>query len=161
MYTQCPDCNKAYRITVAILRQASGKVRCGGCGVAFNALARLTEEPPIRIAEDSEVLPVPDVVQAQTEIAVSAGAVAPEQGAAFLETLDELAVPDVEIEDTGVEWRVLSEFDNDAVSTDTSTTDTEAGDALKFFVDGGVSSETDMAAAADDDTDEEIGRAHV
>ncbi|MGI9271510.1 MAG: MJ0042-type zinc finger domain-containing protein, partial [Woeseiaceae bacterium] len=38
MYTQCPECDVAFRVTAEVLKQAAGKVRCGGCGVAFNAL---------------------------------------------------------------------------------------------------------------------------
>ena len=30
MYTQCPDCNTAFRVTADVLKQAAGKVRCGG-----------------------------------------------------------------------------------------------------------------------------------
>jgi predicted Zn finger-like uncharacterized protein len=46
MYTQCPECDVAFRVTAQVLKQAAGKVRCGGCGVAFNALAYLSEENP-------------------------------------------------------------------------------------------------------------------
>ncbi|MFQ5610319.1 MAG: MJ0042-type zinc finger domain-containing protein, partial [Woeseiaceae bacterium] len=43
MFTQCPDCGTAFRVTAEVLRKAGGKVRCGGCGNAFNALAYLSE----------------------------------------------------------------------------------------------------------------------
>ena len=46
MYTQCPECDVAFRVTAEVLRQAAGKVRCGGCGIAFNALEHLSEEKP-------------------------------------------------------------------------------------------------------------------
>ena len=46
MYTQCPECGVAFRVTAAILKQAAGKVRCGGCGTAFSALESLSEERP-------------------------------------------------------------------------------------------------------------------
>ncbi len=46
MYTQCPECSTAFRVTAEVLRQAAGKVRCGGCGNAFNALEHLSEEKP-------------------------------------------------------------------------------------------------------------------
>jgi predicted Zn finger-like uncharacterized protein len=49
MYTQCPECSTAFRVTADVLKQAAGKVRCGGCGHAFNALEFLSETmPPIR-----------------------------------------------------------------------------------------------------------------
>ena len=48
MYTQCPDCSTAFRVTADVLKQAAGKVRCGGCGNAFNALEYLSESMPER-----------------------------------------------------------------------------------------------------------------
>jgi len=46
MYTQCPECNEAFQPSADILKQASGHVRCGGCGKAFNALEHLSEKLP-------------------------------------------------------------------------------------------------------------------
>ena len=46
MYTQCPECSTSFHITADVLKQAIGKVRCGGCGIAFNALEYLSEEKP-------------------------------------------------------------------------------------------------------------------
>ena len=46
MYTQCPHCGSAFRVTAEVLKQAAGKVRCGACGNAFNALAHLSESRP-------------------------------------------------------------------------------------------------------------------
>lgn len=90
MYTQCPECGEAFRITADVLKQAAGRVRCGGCGIAFNALEHLTEQ-----------LPKPPSRKANAE-----------QTAALLETVDKLVGPeDVRIEDTGVEWRVLGTDD--------------------------------------------------
>ena len=48
MYTQCPECSTAFRVTADVLKQAAGKVRCGGCGNAFNALEYLSESMPER-----------------------------------------------------------------------------------------------------------------
>lgn len=45
MYTQCPHCETIFRLSAEALRAASGQVRCGRCGEAFNALARLAERP--------------------------------------------------------------------------------------------------------------------
>ncbi|MDH4046964.1 MAG: zinc-ribbon domain-containing protein [Gammaproteobacteria bacterium] len=98
MYTQCPECQTAFRVTARVLQQAAGKVRCGGCGSAFSALDYLSEDPP----------PVRDE---------SAAPDTESQSKKLLETLEQLAGPEnVVIEDTGVEWQVLDEDadDNDA-----------------------------------------------
>lgn len=109
MFTQCPDCGTSFRVTAVVLKQAAGKVRCGGCGNAFNALAYLSEskpDPSTRTVADGS-LPelVPDATQERSggpPTAISA-----EQSAALLKTLDQLAGEDIRIEDTGIEWRVL------------------------------------------------------
>jgi predicted Zn finger-like uncharacterized protein len=88
MYTQCPECHTAFRVTARVLQQAGGRVRCGGCSSAFNALEYLSEELP---AAD----PDPDTDS---------------QNKKLLDTLNQLAGPEnVIIEDTGVEWQVLEE----------------------------------------------------
>jgi predicted Zn finger-like uncharacterized protein len=108
MYTQCPDCSTAFRVTAEILRQAAGKVRCGGCGNAFNALEYLSESMPEQAPpkEPEERLPelTPEPPSDNVPASISA-----EQSAALLKTLDELAGEDIRIEDTGVEWRVLDD----------------------------------------------------
>ncbi len=43
MYSQCPECQARFRVTADDLRAAHGTVRCGRCGSAFDALARLSE----------------------------------------------------------------------------------------------------------------------
>ncbi len=108
MYTQCPDCSTAFRVTAGILKQAAGKVRCGGCGCAFNALEYLSEAMPEAPAARESEVPVPELtpepVQSDESVPQSISA---EQSAALLKTLDDLAGSDIRIEDTGVEWRVL------------------------------------------------------
>ena len=105
MYTQCPDCSTAFRVTAEVLKQAAGKVRCGGCGIAFNALEYLSEQMPEQPARQEpeehlpELTPEPPESGERTPMAISA-----EQSAALLKTLDELAGSDIRIEDTGV-WR--------------------------------------------------------
>ena len=97
MFTQCPECRIAFRVTAQVLQQASGNVRCGNCGQAFNALHYLSEEMPEQPdpANDAD-----DDKLAETS--------------RLLETLNELAGPDdVRIEDTGVEWRVFAEEDRE------------------------------------------------
>ena len=110
MYTQCPDCSTAFRVTADILRKAAGKVRCGGCGNAFNALEFLSESMPEQAPrkEPEDDLPelTPEPLSAKKNVPASISA---EQSAALLKTLDELAGSDIRIEDTGVEWRVLDD----------------------------------------------------
>ena len=112
MYTQCPDCSTAFRVTADVLKVAAGKVRCGGCGNAFNALEFLSESMPRQpvAKEADEALPElkPEPAQKPDGLPVSISA---EQSAALLKTLDELAGSDIRIEDTGVEWRVLDDDD--------------------------------------------------
>ncbi len=114
MYTQCPDCHAAFRVSAEVLKQAAGKVRCGSCSHAFNALEFLSETRPERVVADDAEAPIPelqpdaDSLQPGTPPPVSA-----KQSAALLETLDQLAGSDVRIEDTGVEWRVLDPDDDD------------------------------------------------
>ncbi len=55
MYTQCPECGTSFHVTVDVLKQAIGKVRCGGCGIAFNALEYLSEQkPPSEFIHDTD-----------------------------------------------------------------------------------------------------------
>lgn len=117
MYTQCPECSAAFRVTAHVLKQAAGKVRCGGCGIAFNALEHLSEEKP---ASRPPAHPEPDLPELEPDTgdeSESRGilrSISAEQSAALLKTLDQLAGEDIRIEDTGVEWRVLGadeEFD--------------------------------------------------
>ncbi len=114
MYTQCPDCSTAFRVTADVLKQAAGKVRCGGCGNAFNALKYLTERMPEptapKAAEGSLPELKPESPKQDDGLPTSISA---EQSAALLKTLDQLAGSDIRIEDTGVEWRV---FDEDETS---------------------------------------------
>lgn len=112
MYTRCPDCQTAFRLSAAVLKKAQGRVRCGGCGSTFNALDHLSEERP---ADDPSTT--------QTARAFD------ERSRELLESLNGLAGGDeVRIEDTGVEWRVLDEDDDAepdaapaAVAEETST----------------------------------------
>ena len=97
MYTKCPECHIAFRVTAKILQMAGGNVRCGNCDHTFNALAYLTEDPPDGRVPEGDDSPGP-----------GSGDRLAETSKRLLETLDELAGPeDVRIEDTGIEWRVL------------------------------------------------------
>ena len=129
MYTQCPDCSTAFRVTAEILRKAAGKVRCGGCGNAFNALDYLSESMPeparAKEVEDElpELTPEPVVHDDGKPASISA-----EQSAALLKTLDELAGSDIRIEDTGVEWRVLDDNEVGEAAADEIAVDIEVED---------------------------------
>lgn len=46
MYTQCPDCWSIYRIAAETLACAHGRVRCGHCGVVFDATTSLSSTLP-------------------------------------------------------------------------------------------------------------------
>jgi predicted Zn finger-like uncharacterized protein len=55
MYTRCPECETTFKLGVADLRRAQGKVRCGDCNFVFNALEYLAEEAD---AQAQDELPV-------------------------------------------------------------------------------------------------------
>ena len=61
MFTQCPECATAFRVTAEVLKQAAGKVRCGGCGSAFNALDFLSEQKPKAAPKPAADGPVPEL----------------------------------------------------------------------------------------------------
>jgi predicted Zn finger-like uncharacterized protein len=44
VFTQCAKCETVFRLSAEVLRAAGGQVRCGKCGVVFNALAHLAED---------------------------------------------------------------------------------------------------------------------
>ncbi len=129
MYTQCPDCSTAFRVTAEVLKQAAGKVRCGGCGNAFNALQFLSETMPARrpTKEVDDNLPElrPEPGEGTEELPRSISA---EQSAALLKTLDQLAGSNIRIEDTGVEWRVLDDDEVGEAADDAIAVDVEVED---------------------------------
>lgn len=78
MLTRCPECRSVYRIRARDLRAARGRVRCGGCGAKFDALASLrdddeTERSPLLTERVAEV-EARDAAQAPTGVAAGAGA---------------------------------------------------------------------------------------
>jgi predicted Zn finger-like uncharacterized protein len=108
MYTQCPECDVAFRVTAEVLKMAAGQVRCGGCGAAFNALEHLSETKPVarRQPDPEPQQPAPDEPVVLTPD-TPPDSISAEQSAALLKTLDDLSGEDIRIEDTGVEWRVI------------------------------------------------------
>ena len=136
MYTQCPECESAFRVTAEVLKQAGGMVRCGSCGNAFNSLEYLSEQKPApRVPEPSipELKPEPPEAEPTSVMTNVPRSISAEQSAALLKTLDQLAGEDIRIEDTGVEWRVLGadedEQDGDDTEFDPSRTDVSHLDA--------------------------------
>ena len=111
MYTQCPECQTAFRVTATILQQAGGQVRCGGCGSSFSALENLSEELP----------PAPQ------EKATG-------KGKELLDSLDKLAgTEEVRIEDTGIEWRVM---DDDKDEPPAEAADRGGSSTGRWYIDG-------------------------
>lgn len=136
MYTQCPNCATALRVTADVLKQAAGKVRCGGCHKPFNALLYLSEtKPAARPRQDDDEESLPELKPEPDETPrTPASPISAAQSAALLKTLDQLAGEDIRIEDTGVEWRLLDEDEDDGDVDDNyaddpgaSFTDTEVG----------------------------------
>ncbi|MDH3531702.1 MAG: zinc-ribbon domain-containing protein [Gammaproteobacteria bacterium] len=139
MYTQCPECSVAFRVTADILRQAAGKVRCGGCGVAFNALDYLSENKPQPRAKPETERRLPELKPEPRDDAGNKSrmqSISAEQSAALLKTLDQLAGEDIRIEDTGVEWRVLDVNEPAEDSGETANDDMAASrtGSLKFVL---------------------------
>ncbi len=107
MFTECPECSTAFRVTAKVLQQAGGRVRCGGCGHAFSAIEHLTEAVPGPHEQDST--PPSEAADDLTSDDKFA-----ETSRLLLKTLDELAGPqDVRIEDTGFEWQVLDDDEDE------------------------------------------------
>lgn len=109
MFTQCPDCSTTFRVTADVLKQAVGKVRCGACGNAFNALEFLSENKPEQPPTAAADSPLPELTPDSQQTESGIRRVSPEQRARLQQTLEQLAGSDVRIEDTGAEWRVLYE----------------------------------------------------
>src|SRR5512139_4111484 len=70
MYSQCPECQTRFRVTAAALRAAHGTVRCGQCGIAFDALPNLSDTL-------AELAGVPSATDSGAILADTAGATGP------------------------------------------------------------------------------------
>ncbi len=140
MYTKCPECRTAFRVTVTVLRKAHGRVRCGGCSHVFDAIEHLHDEA----TGDEPEIGATGVRQRFVE-----------QSEELLKSLDELAGPDeIRIEDTGVEWRVFDADDepgdDDGTANDAAAADPDATGSVRWH----------FAAGDDDNTsdpDDEAG----
>jgi len=70
MFTDCPSCNRQFRISAGQLSAAHGQVKCGYCGTQFSALERLHDEPmpAQRPADLSNAIPsAPDTDEPEPE----------------------------------------------------------------------------------------------
>lgn len=72
MYTRCPECQTAFRITIAQLKARDGLVRCGRCDSIFRADLHLFAPPAAEGAAGEEVRFTVDTA-AVTEPALDAG----------------------------------------------------------------------------------------
>ena len=59
LYTRCPNCATAFRVTTQQLQASGGQVRCGHCQKIFDAFATLTAQEPRVAAEDPAVATEP------------------------------------------------------------------------------------------------------
>ncbi len=143
MFTECPECSTAFRVTAKVLAQAGGRVRCGGCGNSFSALEHLAEELPATNEQDGTPPSEEDKFR--------------ETSRQLLKTLDDLAGPeDVVIEDTGIEWRVLDEDDEEVAPTEDAG---ESEESDEEQTDLAVSEEEDWTELELLDEDAEDGAA--
>ena len=68
MYTDCPGCQRQFHIYATQISAAGGLVKCGFCGLQFNALERLRDKPLSRpkpvapTAPSRQTLPEPEFV---------------------------------------------------------------------------------------------------
>ncbi|NCF60225.1 MAG: DUF3426 domain-containing protein [Gammaproteobacteria bacterium] len=154
MFTQCPECGTAFRVTAEVLRQAAGKVRCGGCGSAFNALDFLSEQRPVtHVPPPAEEGPAePALEPPQLEADEPPEAISAERSAALLKTLDELAGSDIRIEDTGIEWRVLDEEDESDHETHNEGPTDDTG-SMRWFIDESPTPVDEQLSAEPGDVD--------
>ena len=145
MYTQCPECEIAFRVTALVLQQAGGRVRCGGCGHAFNALDHLSEAMPKSGGDHLATSPADDFSAGSAANDAPENDELAETSRRLLETLDELAGPaDVRIEDTGVEWRVLDEVVSGEVDDDESDSATRPDNEEQAAADAKASAQESL-----------------
>ena len=52
LFTRCPQCDTAFRVTTQQLQASGGQVRCGHCEAIFDAFATLTAQEPQRAPQE-------------------------------------------------------------------------------------------------------------
>lgn len=81
MFTRCPSCRTAFRVTPEQLKARAGKVRCGHCNAVFNALETLEDAPPVE-TPSAPAAPAPaEAAAAAPEPTTEAGAGEPDVAA--------------------------------------------------------------------------------
>lgn len=87
MLTQCPACATTFRVTAAQIKAKSGRVRCGQCQHAFNALDTLRDalpthiELPRQLPEKTTTIPTIETIN-QPEPQIAGGLAEPDKLAA-------------------------------------------------------------------------------
>lgn len=135
MYTQCPDCSEVFRVTADILRLAGGRVRCGVCGAAFDALHRLSEHrPPAAAAPAARQLPELRPESGDTAPDEAGGDEAPAAVVAPTRDAPEpLPGPELDLDiDDSDEWRDLLAEVGSAIANEPPAKQSSAGDALEI-----------------------------
>jgi len=157
------------------LQQASGRVQCGGCNRAFNAVDYLSENPPAAGTpmDSATNQPLTAVSTAADEDEIASGDADlttgdvenersfEERNSELLKALDDLAGPEeIRIEDTGVEWRVLEkneDADLEDKAESSGTSDWYFDDEEKDLAAAGNNAADDVAAPAGSQTALEFG----
>lgn len=83
MFTDCPSCERQFRIRAAQLGAADGWVRCGSCGETFYALERLSDTPlkrlpTLRQADETAAEPPVAIIEPEPEGAAESAPADPE-----------------------------------------------------------------------------------
>lgn len=157
MYTECPECSTAFRVTAKVLQQAAGRVRCGGCGHAFSALEHLTEEMPAARGEQQDIAAEAAPTAAAADDLTSEERFK-ETSKQLLQTLSELTGTDeVRIEDTGIEWHVVDDEEDDGEEEDVAADTADASAMLEELADEDDDSGDFLELAEEEDEANEVG----
>ncbi|MBI3898176.1 MAG: DUF3426 domain-containing protein [Gammaproteobacteria bacterium] len=94
MYTRCPECHTAFRVTVAQLKARDGLVRCGRCAAVFRADLRLFAAPSTAssIEEITPPAPPPAIAPAESRNDSTSTAIEPTVEPAEIPIISELSL---------------------------------------------------------------------
>ena len=70
LYTRCPNCDTAFRVTTQQLQASGGQVRCGHCQKIFDAFATLTAQEP-QVASQEPVASAADQTEENRSVVES------------------------------------------------------------------------------------------
>ena len=99
LYTRCPTCSTAFKVTDELLTIAGGKVRCGACLAIFQASDYMLE--PVKKAEVIETPASPVPVKTETSISEFLQQTSPEP------EIETKLLPDEKLENAEIENREL------------------------------------------------------